>query len=74
MNIKKYWWVFVFIAPFIGIGAASLQIYYGLYVWTYEGEPITFEIKSGETFGKINYRLGEQDLIFSKKLFIATAS
>lgn len=69
MNIKKYWWVFVFIAPFIGIGAASLQIYYGLYVWTYEGEPITFEIKSGETFGKINYRLGEQDLIFSKKLF-----
>lgn len=67
--MKKYWWVFIFLAPFIGIGAASFQIYYGLFLWEYQGEPITFEIKSGETFSKINYRLGEKDLIYSKKLF-----
>lgn len=67
--MKKYWWVFIFLAPFLGIAAASLQIYYGLFMWKYEGAPVTFEIRKGETFGKINYRLGEEDLIYSKKLF-----
>lgn len=67
--MKKYWWVFLFLAPFLGIAAASLQIYYGLYMWKYDGAPVTFEISKGETFGKINYRLGEEDLIYSKKLF-----
>ncbi|MGB0453077.1 MAG: endolytic transglycosylase MltG [Bacteriovoracaceae bacterium] len=67
--MKRYWWVFLIAAPLMGILMGSLQIYYGLNLWKYDGPKTVFEIKSGETFGKINHRLGESDLIFSKKLF-----
>ena len=36
---------------------------------TYQGEDTTFEVKNGDTFGRINQRLFEQGLIPDKRMF-----
>ncbi|MCB9061235.1 MAG: endolytic transglycosylase MltG [Halobacteriovoraceae bacterium] len=61
--------LFLVIAPILGVLLASFQIYYKIQVWSYNGPDIVFEVEKGETFGRINYRLGQQNLISSTKIF-----
>ncbi len=36
---------------------------------TYTGQDVVFEVKNGETFGRINQRLSDQKIIFNTRLF-----
>lgn len=67
--MKKQLLIFIFLAPLLGIFMAGMKVYYDLHIDTYSGDEKIFTIKPGETFGSVNYRLYEEDLIDSKKLF-----
>ncbi|MCP4912270.1 MAG: endolytic transglycosylase MltG [Oligoflexia bacterium] len=67
--MKKYLWVFLFAAPALAVFMAGIKVYYSLAIWKYEGETIVFEVKRGDTFGKINGRLSQKGIISSAKVF-----
>lgn len=67
--MKKHLWILLVGAPALAIFMAALKVYYTIAVWTYQGKPYLFEIKSGESFAKINGRLYRLELIPSAKLF-----
>lgn len=67
--MKKYLWVFLFAAPAFAVFLAGIKVYYSLAIWKYEGESIVFEVKRGDTFGKINGRLSQKGIISSAKVF-----
>ncbi len=51
-----------------------LTLFVGGYIWsvhrhTYEGEDTIFEVRNGDTFGRINQRLFDQGLIPDKRMF-----
>lgn len=67
--MKKYLWVFLFAAPAFAVFLAGIKVYYSLAIWKYEGETFVFEVKRGDTFGKINGRLSQKGIISSAKVF-----
>lgn len=67
--MKKHLWILLIGAPAFAIFLAAIKVYYTIAVSTYDGKPYIFEVKSGESFAKINGRLSRQDLIPSAKLF-----
>lgn len=44
-------------------------MYYLLDIWSYQGPDVTFQVRPGETFSTINYRLAKKGLISSSKAF-----
>ncbi len=44
-------------------------VYYTYNIWTYRGGEQTFTIQSGETFGKVNQRLENSQIILSARAF-----
>ena len=69
MSIKKILWVFVIAAPLFALFLVSLQFYYVLEVWQYDGPDASFKIKSGEAFSSINSKLYKNKYIKSAKVF-----
>lgn len=67
--MKKNLIIFIFIAPLIGITLAASQAYYLVYHKSNITENTVFEIRPGEGFSSINYRLDKQGLIPSSRLF-----
>ncbi|MCY4645224.1 MAG: endolytic transglycosylase MltG [Bacteriovoracales bacterium] len=67
MGIKKVTAFFV-LAPLLALLWLSLLTVY-LYFKPYSGPPQTFEIKTGEPFSRINYRLAKKKLISSPRIF-----
>ncbi len=66
---KKNLFIFLFLAPAFALILSAIHIYYGIYVWEFKGPTTTFEIKPGDGFGSINYRLAEEKIIYSPRLF-----
>lgn len=66
---KKNLIIFLVLAPMLALVMSGAQVYYAIYIWTYNGKAITFTIKPGDTFGAINYRLNEKKIIYSSRLF-----
>ena len=66
---SKNFFIFLFLAPLIGICLGTMQIYYGITVWGYSGKKIIFTIKKGENFGRINHRLNEKKIIYGSRIF-----
>ena len=62
-------WLFLLVALFLVIFAASGKIYYSIKFWKYSGPDIIFDIRPGETFASINARLKKQNLISDSKVF-----
>lgn len=69
MKLQKYWWVFILAAPLFAVAMASVMVYYMMAIWTYQGEPVVFEVNQGEGFSKINGKLHSQGLIANPKIF-----
>lgn len=67
--MKKHLWILLIGAPAFAIFLAAIKVYYSIAISTYQGDPKIFEIKSGESFSKINGRLSNEELISSAKLF-----
>lgn len=67
--VKKYWWVFILGAPLLSILLAGVKVYYSIQVWKYEGPAVTFEVKPGDGFSRINGRLSNRNLISNAKIF-----
>jgi UPF0755 protein len=67
--MKKHLWILLIGAPALAIFLAALKVYYSIAISSYQGEPKIFEIRSGESFSKINGKLYHQELIPSAKLF-----
>lgn len=66
--MKKFFILTAFAVPLL------LALFIGGYIvnvlqHTYQGEDTTFEVKNGDTFGRINQRLFEQGLIPDKRVF-----
>jgi len=51
----------------------GLFVYHQLQVWKYQGPDTTFEVSSGESFARINYRLKKEGLISNSTLFYRLA-
>ena len=51
------------------VAAYSLYLFYQIQIWTFQGKPTQFVIKSGEAFSSINYRLKKQGLISNASVF-----
>ncbi len=66
---KKHILLFLFGAPLVAVSLSIVQVYYSIYQWGYKGENTIFEIKPGDTFSKINYRLKERSIVYSPRLF-----
>lgn len=66
---KKYLFIFLFVAPLFSLILVAARIYYSIEVWTYDGPNTIFEIKPGETFSSINYRLHHDGLISNSRIF-----
>ena len=45
------------------------KYYYFINVWKYQGDPVVFDIRPGESFSSINNRLAKQRLIAKPKVF-----
>lgn len=67
--MKKNLFILLVIAPLLGLSMASIRVYYMVNIDSYDGEDVIFEIKQGEGFSSINYRLGQENLINSPRLF-----
>lgn len=61
--------IFLIIAPLFGAALAGAHLYYKISVWEYSGPDITLDIKSGDSFSKINARLKNKEVISSAKVF-----
>jgi UPF0755 protein len=66
---KKNLIIFLVMAPAFAVIMSLIHVWYGIYSWTYDGPVTKFQIKSGETFGQINYRLKKNNLVYSPRLF-----
>ncbi len=66
---KKNIFLFLVIAPMVALSLSIVQVYYSIYEWGYKGENTVFEIKSGDTFSKINYQLNQRSIVYSARLF-----
>lgn len=67
--MKKHLWILLIGAPAFAIFLAAIKVYYTIAISSYQGEPRIFEVRSGESFSKINGRLRNEELISSAKLF-----
>lgn len=67
--MKKNIFIFILGAPLLAVIMVSLQIYYYLSIWTYSGQDVTFDIRPGESFSSINYRLHKSNYIISANVF-----
>ena len=66
----KKLFLFCFIgAPLLAVAMLGVRAYYSFNMWTYPGPPVVFEVKSGESFSRINGRLANRGIISSPKLF-----
>lgn len=61
--------IFLVIAPLLAISLAGVKVYHSIQVWRYDGPNVEFQVKPGEGFSKINYRLKKHELISSAKVF-----
>lgn len=66
--MKKYIFFF-FWAPLFSLFLIGIFIIYLIHFWAYTGPDLNFEIRPGERFAQINYRLHQQNLISSSKVF-----
>lgn len=66
---KKNLVIFLVVAPAIAIILTIAQIYYAVYMWTFKGPTMMFEIKPGEGFSSINYQLHKNKIVYSSRLF-----
>ena len=66
---KKHLFIILVASPLLAIFMASIQIYYYLGIWQYDGADQVFTIRPGETFSKINYRLKKEQLISNARIF-----
>lgn len=69
MSNKKNLFIFLVIAPLLGVSLALARLYYSVAIWEYTGPERQFEIKAGEGFSSINYRLKKEGFISSEKIF-----
>jgi UPF0755 protein len=60
---------FLFVAPILGLAMVAAHIYFFYWQWSYQGPSVDFEVKSGETFAQINYRLSKSGLISNPRIF-----
>ena len=67
--LKKPLWIFLFWAPLLSFSMVGIKIFYSLYIWEYSGQPTVFQVKPGEGFSSINYRLKKNNLISNSKIF-----
>jgi UPF0755 protein len=66
--MKKILIIFLVVIPFLIVGAVGGYVAM-LFNQTYTGPDKTFEVRNGDTFGKINQRLFNDGLIQDKRLF-----
>lgn len=66
--MKKTLFVLFVVIPLFVVAAAGGYLY-SIFKKSYTGPDVTFTVKSGDTFGKINQRLFAQGLIPDKRLF-----
>ncbi|EPZ49991.1 YceG family protein [Bacteriovorax sp. BAL6_X] len=66
---KKNLFIFLVLAPALSICLLVAHTYYNIYHWQYGGPETEFQINSGDTFGTINYRLAQDKIIYSPRLF-----
>jgi UPF0755 protein len=69
VSSKTKIFIFLVAAPLLALSFVSIEIYYYIKIWKYDGPPIIFEIKPGQSFANINYKLQKQDLISNAKIF-----
>lgn len=66
---KKNLFIFLVVSPAFAVILLMLQIYYAIFMWTYSGPEKTFEIVQGDTFSSINYRLAQEKIVYSSRIF-----
>ena len=66
---KRNLFIFLVIAPLFAITLAGVKVYHSIQMWRYDGPNVEFQVKPGEGFSKINYRLKKHELISSAKIF-----
>lgn len=69
MNKKHLIFIFLILAPGLAFLAVGVRIYDQINWWRYDGPSTVFEVKPGESFSSVNYRLKKQELISSSKIF-----
>lgn len=62
-------WIYLIIAPLLGITFVAVKVYHNVSIWHYQGEATEFKVTPGEGFASINYRLNKKKLISSAKIF-----
>lgn len=67
--MKKNLFIFLVLAPLIGLSLVGVQVYYLIHIASYAGEERTFEVRRGEGFSSINYRLSQEGIINNARLF-----
>ena len=69
--MKLKLWIYLILAPLLGVLLAGARVYYLLDVWAYQGPEVNFTISSGEGFSSINFRLKKEFLVefFFMRLF-----
>jgi UPF0755 protein len=67
--MKKNIFIFMIGAPVFGVILALINVYYLIAIWNYSGNDREFEIKPGESFSSINYRLYKDGIISNAKIF-----
>ena len=63
----------IFVIPILSVLTYGLYLYYHIQVWTYPGPTQPFQIKAGESFSKINYRLKKNGIISNATIFYRLA-
>lgn len=66
---KKNLFIFLVVSPAIALILILAQIYYAIFMWTFKGPDLIFEIKPGDGFSSINYQLHKNKVIYSSRLF-----
>jgi len=67
--MKKNILLFLFIAPLFALFLTASKFFYHLSFLTYDGPNVEFQVRSGEAFSTINYRLKKNNLIDNPKIF-----
>ena len=67
--MKKYLLIFLVVVPLVSMGLWGAKMFYLVDIWSYQGPDMVFEVRPGETFSTINYRLAKKGLISSSKAF-----
>lgn len=66
---RKHLWILLVLGPGLGVLLIVTHLYYGIAHWSYDGPDKFFEVKPGEGFSSINYRLNVEGLIYNPKIF-----